>query len=190
MAPSWDKDLLGDDLCSRRTYVRPVRSPRATRCGPAAVIHMSLIDFIRTVEESQDEFDVELEEFDPDSEQADAEDAASGGRSYGRLFLVALLLVGVAYVVYRLRSSSSDEELFTDIELDEEADEAAADEEPAEEATVSVEHDPEEAADEEPSEEAEAADDEHETAAEEADASDEAVEVEIESPDADTDDEE
>ncbi|WP_411964709.1 hypothetical protein [Haloferax sp. YSMS24] len=134
---------------------------------------MSLIDFIKAVEESQDEFDVELEEFDADSEQEDVDTTASGGRSYGRLFLVALLLVGVAYVVYRLRSSV-DDELFTDIDLDDEA-EAADASESDDEATVSVEHDPE-AGDETTGDDAEAADDD-------------AVEVEIESPDDESDEE-
>lgn len=130
---------------------------------------MSLIDFIKAVEESQDEFDVELEEFDADSEQEDGETTASGGRSYGRLFFVALLLVGVAYVVYRLRSSA-DDELFTDIDLTDEP-EATDASESDDEATVSVEHDPE-------GDEADAEADD-----------DGAVEVEIESGDDETDEE-
>ncbi|MFC7130950.1 hypothetical protein [Haloferax chudinovii] len=152
---------------------------------------MSLIDFIRSVEESQDEFDVELEEFDADSEQAAVDDDSSGGRSWGRLLLVALLLVGVAYAVSRLRSSSGDS--FTDIALaDDPAESAtAADEADDEDATVTVEHDPEEeTADDETDETADADDEAVSASDEETDANDDgAVEVEIESPGDDGDDE-
>ncbi|ELZ75152.1 hypothetical protein C456_07822 [Haloferax volcanii DSM 14919] len=125
---------------------------------------MSLIDFIRSVEESQDEFDVELEEFDADSEQEAVDDDTSGGRSWGRLLLVALLLVGVAYAVSRLRSSSGDS--FTDIAL---ADDPAEGDSAADEETG--------AGDDASDEETDADDDG-------------AVEVEIESPGDDGDDEE
>ncbi|WP_049967403.1 hypothetical protein [Haloferax prahovense] len=150
---------------------------------------MSLIDFIRSVEESQDEFDVELEEFDADSEQEAVDDESSGGRSYGRLFLVALLLVGVAYAVSRLRSSSGDS--FTDIALaaDDAESEAVTDDDAAddEDATVTVEHDPEDETEDA------ASDDETDEADgdEAADADDDgAVEVEIESPGDDGDEDE
>ncbi|MCO8267486.1 hypothetical protein ACOZ4B_10290 [Haloferax prahovense] len=145
---------------------------------------MSLIDFIRSVEESQDEFDVELEEFDADSEQEAVDDESSGGRSYGRLLLVALLLVGVAYAVSRLRSSSGDS--FTDIALaDDPAESETATDDAAddEDATVTVEHDPED----ETEDEADETDDGDEAA----DADDDgAVEVEIESPGDDGDEDE
>ncbi|ELZ92906.1 hypothetical protein C440_12334 [Haloferax mucosum ATCC BAA-1512] len=123
---------------------------------------MSLIDFIRSVEEAQDEFDVELEEFDPESEQADVADDA-GGRSYGRLFLAVLLLAGVAYAVYRLRSSSSG--TFTDIALEERSVETDED------ATVTVEHDPDDEATDETDAESDDADgDEDDSAADDSDA--------------------
>ncbi|WP_416840135.1 hypothetical protein [Haloferax sp. DFSO52] len=135
---------------------------------------MSLIDFIQALEEPH-------EEFDADSEQAaDSDDASSGGRSLVRLVVVALLLAGVAYVVYRLRSSA-DSELLSDIELAEfDADSEAS--EAADKATVSVEHDPDDASDVEASE-----DETGETG--ETDELDEesAVEVEIESPDDEAD---
>ncbi|KAB1197972.1 MULTISPECIES: hypothetical protein [Haloferax] len=139
---------------------------------------MSLIDFIKAVEESQEEFDVELEEFDADSEQAATADDSSGGRSLGRLFLVVVLLAGAAYVVYRLRSSAGNES-FTDIELGAESADAGVNE-AADDATVSVEHDPDDetTGDEAAPEETES----------ESDTEDDAVEVEIESPDDDSDD--